>query len=867
MNTRNVFLFIITFIILSVSAQQSDIDIINNYLDDNIEKFSYQTKDINEIFIKDKIDSNNSFISLYVQQRFNGIDIFNAISTVAINNNKVVSFANRFQPLIDNKINVKEPSITAREAIISAINNLDLGPIKDITLIEEAENYFTYSAPEISKENINAKLTYFPMPDSTLRLAWNFSILTLNKKNWYSIRIDAINGLLINVNDWIINCEFDSKEELNYQSNINVSRSVSSVDDESSYRVFALPTESPNHGSYELVNEPANEIASPFGWHDINGVTGPEYTITRGNNVWAREDIEGDGGMSGTDYSPDGGESLTFDFELNFDQPPVGYQDASITNLFYINNMMHDIWYEYGFDEASGNFQENNYGNGGIGGDSVNADGQDGDGMNNASFGTPPDGSNPEMTVYEWNGPLGQPLNILDGELAGAYTAVPAGFGNPLPYEDAIVAELVLVTDEPVFDGDLYDACEAITNGEEIDGKIAVIRRGTCQFGFKILAAQAYGAVGVIMVNNVASPSVITMGEGDDDASNTPPSVMISQADGEPLIAALESEAVITASILADTYNIDCDFDNGILAHEYGHGISARLIGGASSVNCLNNLEQMGEGLSDWYGLMITMKEGDQPTDARGIGTFASGQPTTGGGIRNAPYSTDFSINDYTYGDSNSSSVSQPHGVGFVFATMLWDLTWAYIDKYEFDPDIYNGTGGNNIIMQLVIDALKLAPCNPGFVDLRDAILGADTVSNNGLNQCLIWEVFANRGLGYEADQGSVFIRTDQVEDFSLPPDNSPSLANCEELGINDYYQNQIIVYPNPTSNFVFVKSNLNLQFVNFEIYDFNGRLVLSGEQLLNQQFSINVSNLSSGIYILNINNSQFETNYKIIIE
>ena len=43
MNTRSIF----SFIILSVSAQQSDIDIINNYLDDNIEKFSYQTKDIN----------------------------------------------------------------------------------------------------------------------------------------------------------------------------------------------------------------------------------------------------------------------------------------------------------------------------------------------------------------------------------------------------------------------------------------------------------------------------------------------------------------------------------------------------------------------------------------------------------------------------------------------------------------------------------------------------------------------------------------------------------------------------------------------------------------------------------------------------
>jgi hypothetical protein len=90
MCTRNVFLFIITFIILSVSAQQSDMDIINNYLDDNIEKFSYQTKDINEIFIKDKIDSNNSFISLYVQQRFNGIYILNINNSQFETNYKII---------------------------------------------------------------------------------------------------------------------------------------------------------------------------------------------------------------------------------------------------------------------------------------------------------------------------------------------------------------------------------------------------------------------------------------------------------------------------------------------------------------------------------------------------------------------------------------------------------------------------------------------------------------------------------------------------------------------------------------------------------------------------------------------------------
>ncbi len=867
MNIRLIFLFIISFFSLSLLSQKNDLIIINNYLENNIEKFSFKTNDVNDIVINDKVDSKSEFTSFYVQQRVNGINIFNAISTVTIKDDGVVNFANRFLDLIEDKINVTTPSISAVDAIISVATKLNLDTTKDINVIEQFEDHFKYTAPSISLEEISPKLVYYPMPDSTLRLAWDFSILTLDSKNWYSIRADAIDGEIININDWIIHCEFDSNDQKYNYSDLDFLASSKSVEDGSSYRVFPLPTESPNHGSYVLVSEPANDIASPFGWHDINGVNGPEYTITRGNNVWAREDTEGDGGMSGLDYSPDGGDALNFDFELDFDQPPVGYQDASITNLFYVNNMMHDIWYQYGFDESSGNFQENNYGNGGIGGDSVYADGQDGDGMNNASFGTPPDGGNPQMTMYEWNGPVGEPFSILDGSLAGSYAAMPAGFGNTLPYEDPIIAELVLVTDQITLGGDQYDACESITNGEDINGKIAVIRRGTCEFGFKILAAQEYGAVGIIMVNNVSNPSIITMGEGQDDASNTPPSVMISQADGDPLISALESGEVITGSLLADTYNIDSDFDNGIIAHEYGHGISARLVGGPSSVNCFSNDEHMSEGLSDWYGLMITIEEGDQGSDIRGIGTFANGQSTSGNGIRPAPYSTDFSINDYTYGDTNNTSLSQPHGVGFVFATALWDLTWRYIDKYGFDSDFYNGTGGNNIMMQLVLDALKLVPCNPGFLDLRDAILAADTISNNGLNQCLIWEVFANRGMGYLAEQGNEFSRVDQVEDFSLPPENSPFLENCESLAINDFYQNQIKVYPNPATNYIYIKSSLNLQYLNLEIYDINGRMVSFYEHLFNQHLSINISDISSGIYFLKIKNKEFEANYKIIIK
>ena len=74
---------------------------------------------------------------------------------------------------------------------------------------------------------------------------------------------------------------------------------------------------------------------------------------------------------------------------------------------------------------------------------------------------------------------------------------------------------------------------------------------------------------------------------------------------------------------------------------------------------------------------------------------------------------------------------------------MLWDMTWELIGVYGLDPDIYNGTGGNNIAMQLVIDGMKLTPCNPGFVDARDAILLADELNNGGANQASIWAAFA----------------------------------------------------------------------------------------------------------------------------
>ena len=110
----------------------------------------------------------------------------------------------------------------------------------------------------------------------------------------------------------------------------------------------------------------------------------------------------------------------------------------------------------------------------------------------------------------------------------------------------------------------------------------------------------------------------------------------------------------------------------------------------------------------------------------------------------------------------------------------MWEMYWDLVDRDGFDPDWYEGTGGNNLALQLIVDSLRYTSCTPSMTNQRDAILLADLVNNPVVNapenfpqsdnECLIWEAFARRGLGYSADSGSPFDRFDQVEAFDLPP-------------------------------------------------------------------------------------------------
>lgn len=658
-----IFLLLSCFSVASLMAQENQI--VQKELQKRVSLGELTTSDIADWGItSEHVSSTSGVHHIYYRQQIDGIQIYGAEASVhqAQNGRMVASHSSFVKNAREYVFGSRTPQLNVIQAVESAASQLGMGgaSARVVSSSNDAARTTVLDASSISRSLIPAKLMYHYSEKGGMRLAWDLSIESKATVNWWNVRIDATTGELLDKVDWTVQCNSGDNHIHDLSAAPKVSAAVADTscieDDEAAfvgnYEVYAMPLESPAHGTMNrtIVANPDNgtAIGSPFGWHDTDGVAGNEFTTTRGNNVNAYED--GDNGG----YAPDGGATLDFtvanpneDFSVNTTYSAADQSEAAaVTNIFYWSNIIHDLFYVYGLNEVAGNFQQNNYGNGGLGNDALRAEAQDGSGTCNANMSTPGDGGSPRMQMY------------------------------------------------------------------------------TCG-------------------------------------------------------------------------SRDGDFDNGVVVHEYGHGISIRLTGGAANSGCLSGAEQMGEGWSDWFGLMMTIEPGDTGEDARGIGTWLFGQGPNGGGIRPQPYSTDnttadgdAAINTQSY--DNIINATPPHGVGSVWATMLWEVTWALIDDHGIDADIYNFSGdvnvdgGNVQAMALVVEGLKLQPCAPGFIDGRDAIIAADEAIYGGANYCTLWEAFAKRGLGFYADQGSSSSQTDNSENYDPP---TLTLETVDNICVGDSAQ------------------------------------------------------------------------------
>lgn len=638
--------------VLVTNAQVEDQPEAKKLLLNNQKEIGLSANDLNNVIINNAYFDQVAKIDLvYIQQSYLELPVYNQIQILAFKDGKLVSNKGSRITGIE-KLTQKNkgiPAITANQAVLSALKDRNIYFINEPSVIYSNNNghFITFDNTGIAQEKITAELMWVPINDNKkVVLAWQIYIVPNNSSDYWMVRVNATDNSIVSINNFNVSCNWGTP---NQQENTVVTHhekltqnfpslmypNSPNAFNNASYKVIQYPAESPIHtgGTPTVVTNPwtaAPGNATTLKWHN-DGTN--DYNYTRGNNVWAAEDRDGVNntqGLSATDTVNDGN-TLNFQFNQNLTVAPTQttpYQNQQFctTNVFYWNNILHDVMYLYGFDEVAGNFQASNLSRGGLGNDYVIADAQDGSGTNNANFATPPDGSSGRMQMYLWT-------------------------------------------------------------------------------------------------------------------STTP--------------------------------NRDGDLDNGIVSHEFTHGISNRLTGGPSQAGCLSNAEQMGEGWSDYYALMFTQNWATSTlttgfNSPRGIGNYAVGQTTTATGIRSQKYCTNWSVNNKRYA---ATIPTESHDRGEIWCATLWDMTWNIINQVGvINPNLYDtsSAGGNAIALKIVTLGMKLQPCSPGFIDGRDAILQADQILYGGAHQCAIWEAFRRRGMGAFASQGSSGSVTDQVADFTI---------------------------------------------------------------------------------------------------
>jgi uncharacterized repeat protein (TIGR01451 family) len=385
------------------------------FLNDHTNLFGFGAEVLDSAVVKREfITPHNQVRTVVWEQQLDGIPVFEGLLTAHVTEkDELISMASQF---LSNPATAADNGTPQRAALqaaptVSAANAValaarDVGEVLDTADIaavaapadSDPAKLQHFQAPVLTGES-EARLVWLPMNDTSLRLCWQVILTSRSRSEMFLILLDTETGETL-----LRHCLTD------YIS-------------PATYRVFTSDSPAPmtpGPATPSTIQAPIvprvlvtlsalDTNASPNGWID-DGVN-----ETRGNNVDAHTDLNAD---DVADLPrPQGSPSRVFDFPIDFTQAPASYTSASVTELFYLNNWIHDKYYQLGFTEAAGNFQNNNFGRGGLGNDAVQADAQDGSGTDNANFSTPPDGSAGRMQMYIFTGATPDRDGDLDAEI------------------------------------------------------------------------------------------------------------------------------------------------------------------------------------------------------------------------------------------------------------------------------------------------------------------------------------------------------------------------------------------------------------------------------------------------------------------
>ena len=474
-------------------------------------------------------------------------------------------------------------------------------------------------------------------------------------------------------------------------------------------------------------------------------------TQSTGNNVDAYADLAWPDGFSAGDSRATVTSPGVFDHVYDPWQAPDASTEqtqASITQLFYDINWLHDWFYDSGFDEVSGNAQMDNYGRGGEDGDPFIAEAQDFDTSDNGTMASTSDGAPPRMAHGIWHpARIGIVVHspFFKAEIAGTASFGPQNFG---------------------YFHELFRAPDNCCSGPgAYSPNIWLIdRTPSCSPATQVLNAQFGGATGVVLVDNDPTSLWPTNASGS-DPSIFIPVLTVTATFGNYLKSALDAGPIsITMDRKAETPR-DGALDFPVVAHEWGHLMANRLVNGGFSTNMASGLN---EGWGDFTGLFTIVRAEDPSIGPDFTGTYGVGQYALSSlytyqyyfGIRRYPYCIDMSRNPLTFGHIAdgaalpsgipvsiiTSDNSEVHNTGEVWCSMLWECYAALLrdtGRLTFDQAQLR-------MRDYLVASQKITPTDPTFTEARDAVL-AVAAANDAADYVLFWQAFARRGIGMGA--------------------------------------------------------------------------------------------------------------------
>jgi len=733
------------------------------------------------------------------KQRAGGVEIFRGGMAVALRRT--------FQPVAASGfaartlVGASRPfTREARAALDDAYQAMVPGGSLPFTHLDTESDYQRWAAPGLGQP-ARLKKVLFPH-EVDLEPAWYVELEMKRGRAW-SMVVSAVDGRILFTNDLV---RYDAY----------------------SYKVFADPvTQLPYDGPQGNGMAPypsagpsgvkpvwtTSQVVSlqnfPFSTNDPWLPT--SATTLNGNNVRAYPDSAEPDGPTGdlsVALTDTNAFDHTYDTALSPGANPTNAQ-ASATHLFYVTNFMHDWFYDAGFDEKSGNHQTDNLGRGGIGRDALRAEAQDFSGRNNANALVPSDGAAPQIQMFVFSGASEADLTVVTpAGIAGKKSVGLAGFGD-----DAFDLDGTVVVGNDDQGTDALDACESLSNN--VAGKIVLVHRGLCSFIQKAQNVEAAGGIGAIIANVASSAQANVapfMGGAGSNVNVHIPVLSLNLSDGQALEGAAATGATVSMHRALQT-DLDGALDTTIVAHEWGHILSGRLVGDGNGLST-NQSGGLGEGWGDFTALLLTARKDDllSPAGANWTGAYQNGAYATAGGgadfyygIRRLPYSVDFAKNALTfkhiangaalpatnavsYGEDGSFN-AEVHATGEVWATMLWEC---YVGLLR-DPR-YTFEQAQDRMKKYLVAGLKLTPIDPTLLEARDAILAA-ALAVDEADYKVLWEAFGRRGAGVGAigpakdstnNQGvkeSFFVGNDvQIVGAAITDD----IISCDHDGVLD---------------------------------------------------------------------------------